>query len=321
MHYRCLRICCLLFLAGVVTGGTAYLWWTKAPPRDATHTAPLSEKDKAREQLAFVSLLDRIPERKPIPLGKPFSAEADNRWKNHDVAVEWVHGRRAEILKAFHERTQEFFVNSPGFGSLRMGGLNPEAVLLGYSSSSKESFTVGPPGPRDQPGSPASPPLSLGQLALEQPGREHYAHHMDNVFAFVYPWGFGYIKDRQNVAGFISHGFRERSFSTRPEDEWRIDHIQLVGVLLHERPLVYLSDKMPSMELLERGRTRELDLFEEAGLSALQSGEDLYIGRQAKALRMLGALRATKQCLSCHDAQHGDMLGAFSYVLRLASAR
>jgi hypothetical protein len=31
---------------------------------------------------------------------------------------------------------------------------------------------------------------------------------------------------------------------------------------------------------------------------------------------MLGAIRATKTCQKCHDAEIGDLLGAFSYTLR-----
>ena len=33
------------------------------------------------------------------------------------------------------------------------------------------------------------------------------------------------------------------------------------------------------------------------------------------AYRMLGSLRAAKQCLDCHTASRGDLLGAFSYAL------
>jgi hypothetical protein len=29
---------------------------------------------------------------------------------------------------------------------------------------------------------------------------------------------------------------------------------------------------------------------------------------------MLGAIRSTRQCLSCHGGNRGDLLGAFSYV-------
>ena len=54
--------------------------------------------------------------------------------------------------------------------------------------------------------------------------------------------------------------------------------------------MVYLSDHLPSMELLRRGQTRWLDTFEESGLTALKGGEDLQIIRKDDTLRMLGAL-------------------------------
>jgi hypothetical protein len=48
----------------------------------------------------------------------------------------------------------------------------------------------------------------------------------------------------------------------------------------------------------------------------LSDGEDLFIANKDNIVRMLGALRATKTCLKCHDAEIGDLLGAFSYTLR-----
>jgi hypothetical protein len=37
-------------------------------------------------------------------------------------------------------------------------------------------------------------------------------------------------------------------------------------------------------------------------------------------MRVLGALRALRQCVSCHDAERGDLLGALTYELRRAPA-
>ena len=82
--------------------------------------------------------------------------------------------------------------------------------------------------------------------------------------------------------------------------------------------MVYLTDRLPSMEQVRQGKTRPLDIFEEAALPSLRDGEDLYIVSKNDTLRMLGALRATKTCQQCHDAQVGDLLGAFSYTLRPA---
>jgi hypothetical protein len=98
---------------------------------------------------------------------------------------------------------------------------------------------------------------------------------------------------------------------------WRVEHIQLIGILSHAEPVVYLTDKLPSMEQVRLGKTRSLDLFEEAGLPALREGEDLFVAAKGETMRMLGALRAMKLCQQCHDAEPGDLLGAFSYTLRL----
>jgi hypothetical protein len=61
--------------------------------------------------------------------------------------------------------------------------------------------------------------------------------------------------------------------------------------------------------------TRGLDIFETAGVQELLSGKDTYIRTKDSVVRMLGALRATDQCVRCHtEAKQGDLLGAFSYV-------
>lgn len=59
---------------------------------------------------------------------------------------------------------------------------------------------------------------------------------------------------------------------------------------------------------------RNLDAFEAAGVSELLGGAETYVRSKGNATRMLGALRATKQCLECHENRKtGDLLGAFAY--------
>jgi hypothetical protein len=158
-------------------------------------------------------------------------------------------------------------------------------------------------------------------LSRVEPNGEFYHYHKGGAHDFLYPRGFGYVKDRAHVAGFKSHGFRSDPYPAwRSENwRWRIEHVQLVGILSHEQPVVYLTDKLPSMEQIRQGKTRKLDYFEEAALPTLREGEDLFIVSKGETVRMLGALRATKTCLQCHDAAVGDLLGAFSYVLQRAS--
>src|SRR5262249_39580107 len=68
--------------------------------------------------------------------------------------------------------------------------------------------------------------------------------------------------------------------------------------------------------------TRPLDFFESAGMEALRKGENLFVRSKDNTIRMLGGVRADTECLSCHGGKKkGDLLGAFSYTLRIAEYR
>jgi len=96
---------------------------------------------------------------------------------------------------------------------------------------------------------------------------------------------------------------------------YRVSSLDLVGLLKHEAPVAYLTKTLPTMEQLREAPTRPLDTFERLALERLQAGDDLFIRSAGAHLRMVGSLRATKECLRCHDGERGDLLGAFSYVL------
>jgi hypothetical protein len=65
----------------------------------------------------------------------------------------------------------------------------------------------------------------------------------------------------------------------------------------------------------EKLETRPLDLFEVAGVAELAQGKDQFVRHRDNVVRMLGALRATAQCIECHtEHKTGDLLGAFSYT-------
>ena len=65
-----------------------------------------------------------------------------------------------------------------------------------------------------------------------------------------------------------------------------------------------------------RPETRPLVPFEKKALTALKAGDDLVTESSGDRIRMMGSLRAAKQCLQCHDAKRGDLLGAFSWDLQ-----
>lgn len=221
----------------------------------------------------------------------------------------WGGGREAH-LERLHEHTVQCFVNSPGFGVARAPGLTVSEDVL-QRGTKEESARPVQPQPRGSealsPGDPGVPCPSA-----DQPDWEGF--HRSCYMDFVYAEGFGLFKDRQHVAGFRPHQFR-----TAPERnaDWRkLLSVDLVGLVMHEKPVAYVSDLLPRMDELRTAPIRELDAFETQGLAALKSGDTLFIRQHDDRLRLLGAIRATKQCVECHGCERGDLLGAFSYVLR-----
>ena len=70
------------------------------------------------------------------------------------------------------------------------------------------------------------------------------------------------------------------------------------------------------MDELRKAPTRALTGFEERSLASLRNGEDLVTDATVNRIHLLGAVRAARQCLDCHNVERGALLGAFSYELR-----
>ena len=231
--------------------------------------------------------------------------------------------RRVRDLRQLHELHDSVvrrFINSPGFGVMR--GIGPSEWTLRLPEvepvpllPDDDYFKKLGQGPQPASNPPTAAPA--GPSAEELRGERLWRMHQDGLLDFANPVSFGFIKDRDHVAGFQPH-----QFSRMPSDPkvgssvWRVLSVELVSLLKHESPAVYLSKNLPRMEELRNARTRPLDDFEQTQLAALRKGEDLRVSASADHMRVLGSLRAAKQCLSCHDAERGDLLGAFSYKLR-----
>jgi hypothetical protein len=138
--------------------------------------------------------------------------------------------------------------------------------------------------------------------------------HLHSVLNFVHVDGFGYVKDRRHVAGFRPHQFRQPPGEEDPS--WKVETLELVGLVVHPEPVGYVSASLPRMDLLRDAPLRPLDTFENQGLGDLREGTELFVRRQGPNVRMLGAIRAARQCVACHDCERGTLLGAFSYTLR-----
>lgn len=216
------------------------------------------------------------------------------------------HYPRNFALKLLHEDRVDRFVNSPGFGVARGTYVTSPAVL---------ELPEAPPVPQ-----PADE-LDYPALQQDQPGDGKAAPaeklrtlHEKGLLDFAGPLGFGYVRDRGHVAGFQSHQFRE--VPSVAAQRWRLRRLELVSLLKFPTPAVYLSENLPRMDELREAPTRPLDPFERWALLALRRGEDLVVRQEGGRLRVLGSIRAAKQCLDCHEVERATLLGAFSYKLR-----
>jgi hypothetical protein len=218
--------------------------------------------------------------------------------------------RRAQALEHLHAGVVKQFIESPGFGVGRRLRMPSRFTLVRELEERAEREQAIP-----QPG-PAYSPLEWTPEAAKPTSESNFlSAHEDNTLNFLDPVNFGYIRNREHVAGFRPHRFRDAPFT--PE-HWRVVRLELVGLLKHEEPVAYVSANLPRMDELSNAPTRPLDAFEKKGLEGLRGGEDLMVQKGADRMRMLGSLRAAQQCVRCHRVQRGELLGAFSYLMSRA---
>lgn len=262
-----------------------------------------------QKEFPYVSIKGRLPSLttmhadSPLPpatadhlVGLEDRLEQDNR--------KWIIRYRTDSLRAIHEETMKVFVDQQGFGVTRMGGMRKWLLRGGARQRS----------PIPQPGTPSPSPWIAQSLQHQQDATDGLRSlHDASLLDFVNPVGFGFIKDRQHVAGFLEHQVSE--MPAAPE-RWALHSLDLIGLVIHKEPVAYLSENLPRMDELRAAPTRSLDEFETAGLAALRRGDDLFVRDQGQDRRMLGAIRVMRQCLACHGGERGNLLGAFSYTLK-----
>jgi hypothetical protein len=227
-------------------------------------------------------------------------------------------------LRFMHDDVVAGFINSPGFGISRR--VEPRSEYIELPPPPTIAFPAPPEyTPWEDSGTAKlSDSASAGDPASREPPAEQSLRrlHEDGFLDFVNPGGFGVVLDRQRARGFQVHHFRKMPTLAEPssaKERWRVQRLELMSLLRHEEPAVYLSAHLPRMDELRDSPTRPLDAFETRALSALKSGGDLRFECSADQIQMLGSIRAIEQCTRCHAAERGELLGAFSYTLRRVS--
>jgi hypothetical protein len=244
----------------------------------------------------------------------PLSAEARLRDIEQEGGDFWG---RDEALRLVHASFIEKFVRSPGFGIGRMIRPSPDHIEYGDRRASARLRFVPSPhlGGSPEPNSAATPTSDeLSATSFGEPlSMLHHLARQD----FLDPGSFGYFRDRNHVAGFVPHAFLDGvphlGTRDRGQGQWLTLRVELVSILKHDRPMVYVSEHLPNMNELREAPVRELDPFERQALTALLAGDDIVSDYDAGGIRAVGSLRAASQCLECHQVKRGALLGAFSY--------
>jgi hypothetical protein len=278
------------------------------------------ELDLARQRHAIASVAPRLAYEKSVrralvprvPVTLTSSVESSLRETEQlEDEVRDEYFGRIQSLKALHERRYDDFVRAAGFGVGRMPvprpgrADRPELTDIAFD---------GPSQPSD-----ADWYERWHSLYREGRGGTPVDLHLLSRDDFLNPEGFGWIEARLvQVAGFVPHAFHEPVRVENKPPEWAVERLELVSLLKFDSPRVYVLDHLPRMDQLSDDDvpTRELDAFEQGSLSRLHRQDDVVVESMGAAIRMLGSLRAGQQCLECHSVQRGELLGAFSYVLR-----
>jgi hypothetical protein len=298
------------------------------------YVVEIREREELRTEYPFESVSDRLAyERRGIPIR--FASAAPTATPSVQPSRDTVEGpsglgdvfRLAELpltrtvmLRRLHEGTVRNFISSPGFGVGRR--IEPDRNFLKL--------------PRDPGRIPLPPPQYVPDVEWEanEAGKERafrpglaqgpsstdlQSMHLSVESEFATEEDFGYVKDRDHVAGFRPHYFRflpDLPNTEKRSDRWLVQNLELVSLIKFGGPVVYLSQHLPRMDELRDAKTRPLNQFEAKSLEGLYQGEDLLVRARPDWIRVLGSIRARKACSECHNVEAGDLLGAFSYVLR-----
>jgi len=262
---------------------------------------------RLRGQYPFESLERRLPVRSQSRESGPLSPPASQQLQEFENSIsnEMQRWGREQKLQKLHDGSVEEFVKREGFGVNRMFGGYAESV---FANGSRNKTSI------PQPNGRFSLSFLKFDLSVKAPSVDPsklLSFHSRNLLHFANPGGFGFMKDRLNVAGFQAHQFNE----LLEEKPWKIIRLELLGLILEDRPRVYVTAALPRMQEISGVPTRSPDAFESAGLAKLLGGDELFINATTDGVSMLGAIRIAQQCIKCHGGVRGNLLGAFSYGL------
>jgi hypothetical protein len=310
--------------------------------------------ESLKERLGQINHPDRIARLQAIDRGIP-DPPAGEESLAPDVFFQWQPYRVQALARLHSEKANEFVMTQGfGYermpritpNMLRYPQVGPVALHTEYDASFRfsaeplvELNDAGATGSADGEANYSMPALQT-VVDLSRQGR-----HL-----FLDGGRIGLVRDDGHVAGFMGHGISELDYpplgialtvsedrgeteslpassddhdaaadarGVTPEGEhWKLNRLELVSLLMHDEARVYVSEQLPEMTAAQKNaETRKLDAFELSSLKMLFGGEEVATEATPNRIRMLGALRASENCLECHSVKAGSLLGALSYEL------
>jgi hypothetical protein len=153
------------------------------------------------------------------------------------------------------------------------------------------------------------PPVLPEKPAVEMNKKSLERLHKDRVDVFVAEDGFGM---RRIVTMPKARAIVLPTDSTG--QKYRIESMDLIGLIPDSQPAVYLASANRHRPRPKDVKKRALDEFETEAVANFDKRELMW-KMSDKNVRMVGVLRATQDCMSCHKTKEGEILGAFTYVL------
>jgi hypothetical protein len=283
---------------------------------------------RLRREYPVVSVADRLSyenrgaqtQRVEKESDPPLAAVVEEGLKKREGEIEHWYSRN-HALASLHDRTADGFVASRGFGVARMSGIPLHRIELPEAPSVPQ---VTPPEYSPDRRVEAPLPLAMDRRAADERPTDDTLRgmHFNGEGDFLNQDRMGYARDRDHVAGFQSHQFSRLPMANRdqPRAGWQVARLELISLLKHDTPVAYVSKNLPRMDELRDAPTRPLHPSEIKAVARLRSAEDVVIDEYPDHIRMVGSLRASKDCLHCHAVERGDLLGALTYELVPAEA-
>jgi hypothetical protein len=298
-------------LSSVVVGVVCYaiLGWASV-----SHYQEIQE---LRETYPVVSLESRLAYEPKKPSQDKLAIELPEQLENRLEESEYSFRMRNLMLAKLHQNNAADFALAQGFGVARMIRLNPQSMEL------PEVIPRVLPEAPDYPNDAIPPPEFAGiqndNELEDQLAGAHYQSRED----FLAAERMGHVEEYRQAVGFESHQFRfvPEVGGGQEKSQWQVTRLELVSLLRHADPMVYVSKELPNMQKLAGVSTRSLTSFEAEALPQLHRDEDVVISKDLNQIKMLGSLRAGENCLQCHSVRRGELLGAFSYEISRVKPR